>query len=198
MQYVGLPVFNWPFLALVIEYIHKLSCHHNHIGSINLSHCCHPSSFVVVCMGWLYHHIHLFHIYSEEVGLYFHCNCVVHEVYKWSGTLWLEDHVRLFAYHYYADLYWKHWTYIKLVRYILPNVCLTFTQYAQLSSLQITGLCVLAYPFFFCWLWECVFIYIYIINVKSEVWIISHCSWIRSWTMMHVVCIAIFLLYTIC
>ena len=52
-----------------------------------------------------------------------------YDVYKWFGTLWPENHIRLFA-HYtislssLCTLSWKHWTYKIIVMYILSSVCL--------------------------------------------------------------------------
>ena len=52
---------------------------------------------------------------SHELGFSFHHYCVVYDVWKWTGTIWPECGIRLFAHHTFSlsslcRLFRRHWS----------------------------------------------------------------------------------------
>ena len=84
---------------------------------------------------------------------------------------------------------WRHWTWKMLVRYILSNKCLRWSEFSQLSFMQYMGLCLFSLPIPLVMLIRiCVFIII-----KSKVWSSSHCVGSGHEMMACPVCLAMFL-----
>ena len=107
---------------------------------------------MVVCLRCLLHHfLSLIAYIFREKRFFFHCYCAVYDECKYSDTIWLADHVRLFV-HYtislssLCKLIWKQWTYEMPVRYILSSVWVRLGIFSQLPIIQYMGLCVFSLP----------------------------------------------------
>ena len=84
----------------------------------------------------------------------------------------------------------RYWTSKILQGYILSSVCLRLSQFSQLSLMQYVGLCVFSLPIY---LMMIVIIHVlYLIIMKSGVWLICHCLWLGHETMVCAVCFSIF------
>ena len=115
---------------------------------------------VAVCLRWLYYHIHhivlsysvIYYVYIPGTpGPCFHYWCSAYGICKWSDTLWLVGHVRLFADYTISlsslcRLICRHWNTKILVRYMPPSVCLRLRQFSQLSFIQYMWLCAFSLP----------------------------------------------------
>ena len=80
----------------------------------------------------------------------------------------------------------------KLVRYILPSVCLRFSQFSQLSVIKYMGPCVISLPIPLMMIIIICILYFDII-IKWEVWLNCHCLGLAHETMTCGVCLSIIL-----
>ena len=158
-----------------------------------------PYLSVVVCLRCLLHHIlSIYCIYVPgKPRICFYYYCAVYDECKYSDTLWLVDHTRLFVQYTISlsslsKLIWRHWTYEMPVRYILSSVWVRLSILSQLSIVQYVGLCVFRLPISLVMI-EIIYILCLIIIIKSEVWTITHCFGFGHQTMVCAVCLSIFL-----
>ena len=75
----------------------------------------------------------------------------------------------------------------------LSIVWLRYSIFSQLSIIQYTGLCAFSLPIKPCDVWEYIYMLCLIIIIKSEVWVFTHCLGLGRETMLHAVCLSIFL-----
>ena len=111
-------------------------------------------------------------------GICFHYYCAVYDECKYSDTFWLADRTGLFVQYTISlsslcKLIWRHWTYRMHVRYILSSVWVRLSIFSPLSITQYVGLCVFSLTIPFVMI-ERIYILCLIINIKSEVWTITH------------------------
>ena len=130
-------------------------------------------------------------------GICFHYYCAVYDECKYSDMFWLADHTRLFVQYTISlsslcKLIWRHWTYKMPVRYILSSVWVRLNIFSPLSIIQYVGLCVFSLPISLVKI-ERIYIICLIINIKSEVWTITHCLGLGHETKVSAVCLSIFL-----
>ena len=132
-----------------------------------------------------------------KLGICFHYYCAVDDECKYSDTLWLADHTRLFVQYSIplSSLYkliWRHWTYKMPVRYVLSSVWVRLSIFSPLSIIQYVGLYVFSLPISLV-LIDIIYILCLIIIIKSEVWTITHCLGLGHEIMVSAVCLSIFL-----
>ena len=82
---------------------------------------------VVVCLRCLLYSVTYCVYIPRKPGICFRHYCAVYDEYKWSGTFWLEDRIRLFVHNVISlsslcKLIWRHWTY-KCLSDIFCRVC---------------------------------------------------------------------------
>ena len=134
----------------------------------------------------------------EKTGICFHYYCAVYDECEWSDTFWLADRTRLYVQYTISlsslcKLIWRHWTYKMPVRYILSSVWVRLNIFSQLSFIQYVGLCVFSLIPISLVMIERIYILCFIIIIKSEIWVITHCLGLGHETMVCVVCLSIFL-----
>ena len=143
-----------------------------------------------ICLIWLYQHILsvIMDIHTPgNLGFCFHYYRAVYDACKYPNTLRPEGYICMFA-HYRISLssscrfIWRHWTYKKLVRYILSNACKRLSQFSQLSFMQYMGLCVFCLPISLVMIVRICILYLIILYYYQ---IVSMNNWplfsVRSW-----------------
>ena len=63
---------------------------------------------------------------------------------------------------------WKYWTFKMPARNILSRVCLRLSQFSKFSLMQYMGCVYSAYPFLLRWLWEYVYLWGFIYDMKAQ------------------------------
>ena len=155
--------------------------------------CCVPEMFVTSCSVTYYIYI------PGKPGICFHYYYAVYDECKYSDTFWHADRTRLFVQYTISlsslcKLLWRHWTYRMPVRYILSkSVWVRLSIFSPLSIMQYVGLYVFSLPISLV-LIERICILCLIVNIKSEVWTITHCLRLGHETMVPAACLSIFLL----
>ena len=144
---------------------------------------------------------HLLFIHSGKTGNLFSlelCNLWWVQIVAYIGLqiVFVCLYITPSHYHHCANFIWRHWTNKMPVRYNLSSAWVRLSIFSQLSIIQYVGLCVFSLTISFVMI-ERIHILCLIINIKWEVWTITHCLGLGHETMVCAVCLSILLWYTI-
>ena len=133
---------------------------------------------------------------AGKLGICFHYYCEGCSECKYSDTFWLADRTRLsvqctISLSSMCKLIRRHWTYKMPVKIYSSSVWVRLIIFSPLSFIQYVGLYVFSLPISLVMI-ERIYILCLIIIIKSEVWTITHCLGLGHETMVSVVCLSIF------
>ena len=176
-------VFNWPIQVWWSRGYVCNSCYP--AKTINLSHCCpifHGCVSEVVALSSFV----TSYISQGNQGFILITTLQCYAVSKKLSTFWPRSCFHLFA-HYVISLSLlfkltlRHWTYKMMAKCVLSSVHLTLSQFVQSSFMQYIKQHVSSSPIS---LMMIVTIHVFIIIIRSEVWIITYCFGLGLETIM--------------